>query len=87
MSKFGDHYRRVRQFRAPESRTIVITAQSGPNEDFVILRHPDDVLSHNLSKAQPWWLGASIPLLGGIALIVFVVLRKILRKDDLDLSL
>lgn len=88
MSKFGDHYRRIAQFRAPESRKIVITAASGPNEDFVIMRQPYDVIEQNLSDARPWWITAAVPFLVGVLLIAFVICRKIFQKeDDLRLSL
>lgn len=88
MSKFGDHYRRIAQFRAPESKQVVITAVSGPNEDFVILRQPYDVIDYNLSVVRPWWIAGAVPFVLGVALIAFVICRKIFQKeDDLRLSL
>ncbi|MCA9304806.1 MAG: hypothetical protein KC996_11850 [Phycisphaerales bacterium] len=87
MSKFGDHYRRVYQFRSPESGTVVLTATSDPREDFAILRHPEDVFRVNSAAARPWWIAGAIIFFSGIAVIVFVIFRKGLQKDDLRLSI
>lgn len=86
MSKFGNHYRRVYEFRSPDAGKVVLTAASDPTEDFVIFRNPHDVYLANSAEARPFWIAASIVFFSGIVLIIFVICRKALQKEDLRLS-
>jgi len=86
MSKFGNHYRRVFQFRSPEDGKVVLTAASAPTEDFVIFRNPHDVYLTNSAVARPFWIAAAVAFFSGILLIIFVICRKAFQKEDLRLS-
>lgn len=86
-SIMGHHYRTVAAFTAPESLTCTITTAAEDTADFRVFRHHTDTFQYRTNLVLPWWIGAAVPLLGGLGLIFFSILRLAFQKDDLLLEL
>ncbi len=83
----GHSYRTIASFNAPESLECTITVSADHTEDFGIFHHHTDMFSFHFNKVLPWWIGATVPFLSGIAIIFFVILRKVIQNDDIQLEL
>jgi hypothetical protein len=86
-SIMGQSYRTIGSFTAPESLECQVHIEAESTSDFGVFRHHKDTVNRRVAETAPWVIGGAIPFFSGVALIFFVILRKVFQSDELNLEL
>ena len=86
LSIMGRGHKHLIAFDAPSSLALEITAQAEETGDFIVFRHHQDAVDFRMAQAIPWWIGAAIPLVGAVVLVLIVLVRVVSKSDDLEVE-